>query len=289
VLGADRRVALAREDLAVARDAVRAVERRLELGVTSQLEVNAARAEGGRAARAVAVATRRAAAARAELRTLLGSDAGAPLELAGELPRPTGAAPLDADALGRRALEARADLAAVRREVAAAEAERRVAKREALPVPAIGAKYSREEGADIVLGTLTFDLPLFNRNQAGRGVASARLARAKAELAAAERRAPLSTGRTESQGLGITEAQDLPPGAQGAPSAPPGMGNGAHMGRGKLPVNVCDAAALEELGRQVAEAIALGQFDRARELTEEGIRLRATAGSARDPVRGAEE
>ena len=56
------------------------------------------------------------------------------------------------------------------------------------PCPAIAAKYVREEGADIVLGTLTFDLPLFNRNQAGRGVASARRARAQAELAAAERR-----------------------------------------------------------------------------------------------------
>ena len=88
VLAAERLVALAREDLAVARDAVRAVERRLELGGTSQLEVNAVRVEGGRAARSVAVATQRTAAARAELRTLLGSDAGAPLELAGELPRP---------------------------------------------------------------------------------------------------------------------------------------------------------------------------------------------------------
>jgi len=187
-LAADRLVALARQDQAVGRDAVRAVERRFELGGTSQLEVNAARAEGGRAARAVAVATRRAAAARAELRTLLGSDPGAPLELAGELPRPAGGTSLDADALGRRALESRADLAAARHELAAAEAEQRFAAHEGLPVPAIGARYSREEGADIVLGTLTFDLPLFNRNQAGRGVASARRARALAELAAAERR-----------------------------------------------------------------------------------------------------
>jgi cobalt-zinc-cadmium efflux system outer membrane protein len=204
VLAADRLVALAREELAVAREAVRAVERRFELGGTSQLEVNAARADGGRAARTVAVATRRAAAARAELRTVLGSEAGSPLELAGELPRSTGAGPLDADALGRRALEARADLAAARRELAAAEAEQHVAAREALPVPAIGARYSREEGADIVLGTLTFDLPLFNRNQAGRGVASARMARAQAELAAAERRVRedvvLAVARVETAG-----------------------------------------------------------------------------------------
>ncbi len=42
---------------------------------------------------------------------------------------------------------------------------------------------------------------------------------------------------------------------------------------------------LEELGRQVAEAIARGGLELARELTEEGIRLRAAAASARDPVR----
>jgi cobalt-zinc-cadmium efflux system outer membrane protein len=187
VLAADRLAVLAREELGVARDAVRAVERRLELGGTSQLEANAARAEGGRAARAVSVAARRAALARAELRALLGSEPGAPVELAGELPR-AGGGSLDADALGKRALEVRPDLAAVRRDLEAAEAEQRVAAREALPVPALGARYAREEGADIVLGTLTFDLPLFNRNQAGRAVASSRVARAQAELAAAERR-----------------------------------------------------------------------------------------------------
>lgn len=188
VLAADRLVALAREDVAVARDAVRAAERRFELGGSTQLEVNAARAEGGRAARAVATATRRAAAARSELRVPLAMDAATPLELDGDLPRPTGARPLvDVEALARKALVGRADLAAARRELAAAEAELTVAARESLPSPAVGARYSREEGADILLGTLTFELPVFNRNQAGRGVASARVVRARTELAALER------------------------------------------------------------------------------------------------------
>ncbi len=187
-LVAERLVALAREDLSVARDAARAVERRFELGATTQLEVNAARAEGARAVRAVAVASRRAVTARSELRTLLGSEPGAPLELAGELPGESSAASLDAEALVNRALGARADLVAARRELAAAEGEVRFAQRELLPAPAIGARYSREEGADIVLGTLTFDLPVFNRNPGGRGIASARVARAQAEVAAVERR-----------------------------------------------------------------------------------------------------
>jgi outer membrane protein, heavy metal efflux system len=187
-LAADRLVVVAREDLAVVRDAARAVERRRDLGDTTQLEVNAARAEAGRAARGVAVASRRAASARAELRALLGVDAGTPIELAGELRRPGAAAALEPEALVAKALASRADLLAARRELGAAEAEERFASREVAPVPAIGARYAREAQADILVGTLTFELPVFNRNQAARGVASSRVARARAELAATERR-----------------------------------------------------------------------------------------------------
>ena len=86
--------------------------------------------------------------------------------------------------------------------------------------------------------------------------------------------ARVSTGRTESQGFGITEARNPPRAAQDAPSAPPGMGNGAHMGRGKLPSSEGILDALEELGRQVAAAVARGEFERARQLTEAAIRLR---------------
>lgn len=86
--------------------------------------------------------------------------------------------------------------------------------------------------------------------------------------------APVPTGRTDSQGLGITEEQDAPLGAQRSPAASGGMGNGAHMGRGRLPEGETGSAALEEFGRQVAAAVARGDFDRARQLTEASIRLR---------------
>jgi hypothetical protein len=52
------------------------------------------------------------------------------------------------------------------------------------------------------------------------------------------------------------------------------MGNGAHMGRGKLPSSETMTAALEELGRQVIEAVAKGEFERARQLTEAAIQQR---------------
>ncbi len=87
--------------------------------------------------------------------------------------------------------------------------------------------------------------------------------------------APDSTGRRASQGLGITEGEYPPPSASGAPAAPVLMGNGAHMGRGKLPVSEVVASVLEDLGRRVAEAVARCEFERARELTEEAIRIRA--------------
>ena len=87
----------------------------------------------------------------------------------------------------QRALSTRSDLAAARRGLEAARAEGLLAEREWLPRPRIGARYQREEGSDAILGTLSFDLPVFNRNQAGRGVAAAQTIQAERALEAAER------------------------------------------------------------------------------------------------------
>ena len=188
-LAAQRLLAVARDDLTVTRDAVRAAERRAELGSASRLEVNAARGEVGRAARAVSVATVELASARSELRLLLALDPAAELTLGGGLPEATQLHLQPVDALAGEARQNRADVVAARRAVAAAEAERRLSGREAVPSPVLGARFAREERADILLGTLSFDLPIFNRNQAARGVASARANQAATELAAAMRRA----------------------------------------------------------------------------------------------------
>jgi cobalt-zinc-cadmium efflux system outer membrane protein len=214
-LAAERLVVLAREDLAVVRSAATAAERRVELGSASRLEVNAARGEVGRASRAVAVATSRLASVRSEVRGLLALEPGAELALGGELPVPAEIQARDPEALARAVIEGRADVVAARGELQAAEAEHRLSGREALPSPVIGARYSREERADIVLGTLSFDLPLFNRNQAGRGVASARVRRASTELAVASRRAEqevrLAVAQLESavEGAGAFDAQTV--------------------------------------------------------------------------------
>lgn len=67
--------------------------------------------------------------------------------------------------------------------------------------------------------------------------------------------APGSTGRTESQGLGITGAPDAPWGAQGAPAAWVAWKMGRIWGA-ELPRSEAITVVLEELGSQIAEAVA---------------------------------
>jgi hypothetical protein len=53
------------------------------------------------------------------------------------------------------------------------------------------------------------------------------------------------------------------------------MKNRAHMGRGVLPHSEIAEEAIQGLGRRIAEAVAAGEFELARALTEEAIRLPA--------------
>lgn len=88
------------------------------------------------------------------------------------------------------------------------------------------------------------------------------------------REAPLCTARTESQGIGITGALDPAVTPLDAPAAPSSMGNGAHMGRGPTHADLPDGA-VRELTDAIAEAIARGDDEGARELVEQAIRTRA--------------
>jgi cobalt-zinc-cadmium efflux system outer membrane protein len=190
-LAAERLLTVAREARELAGTVEAAAARRLEVGEASQIEVNSARVEVGRSAGEVAEAVRRREAALAELRLLTAIDPASDLVLAGELAPlaplalSEGAEPSSFLAVAR---EQRPDLRAAREDLQAAAAERRLAGREALPKPRLGARFEREGEEDAILGTLSFDLPLLNRNQAGRGVAGARLAQAQRALEAAERR-----------------------------------------------------------------------------------------------------
>lgn len=187
VLAADQLAAIAEEDAALSRDTAAAAAKRVEFGSGSRLEIHAARVEVGRGAAEAARARQAVEAARSALRLLLGLHAEDTLRLAGDLSRPRGVVPTPAEVV-RRATETRADIVAARRELDAATAEARLATLEILPSPRVGFAYAREERADVVRGVLSLEVPVWNRNIAGRGVAAARVTRAQREIDAVERR-----------------------------------------------------------------------------------------------------
>lgn len=180
---------IAEDALRIARQGAGAAEKRFEAGDAAQLEVNSARFDAGRAARAALDAAQRRSAIAAELEVALALDTGERADIAFDLAAHPDGPERPLDELLREGLSRRADIAAARLDVAAAEAGRALAARAAVPTPSLGVSFAREEDAHVVLGTLSVELPLFARNQAERGVASARLDQARAALAHAERRA----------------------------------------------------------------------------------------------------
>ncbi len=188
-LAAEQRARLAAEASAVAQEGVAAAQERFEAGAAALLEVNTARVELGRMARARGAAERRSAEALADLHLLLGLDSAETLSLRGEL-RAEVPGTLEEAQLIAQALSNRAEITASRRALDAAHAEARLAARERIPTPKVGVSYMREEESDanIVQALLSFDLPLFNRNQAARGIAAAQLSQLETVLVATTRR-----------------------------------------------------------------------------------------------------
>lgn len=174
--------ALARQSVELAEQTARAAELRMNLGDSSKIELNTARVEVGRARREASLAGGAQVAAVSQLRLLLLLPAGTTLPLEGDL-RQAWPIPAARDDFIDRALRNRADRASALHALDGARAQQKFAARDALPRPRIGVRYERDGGGNLVLGTLSFDLPVFNRNQAERGVAAAQ--REQLELAAA--------------------------------------------------------------------------------------------------------
>lgn len=187
-LAVEQRVRLAAEAFSLAEQGVGAAEERFRAGAAALLEVNTARVELGRAARERGEAERRRAEAFADLHLLLGLDPLDELTLRGELAAHEPA--VEPAELVREALENRGEVRAAQRALDSARAEARLASREAIPSPRVGASYSREAESDttIVQGVVTFDLPFFNRNKAARGVAAARVGQLETAREATDRR-----------------------------------------------------------------------------------------------------
>jgi len=190
------RVSAARLRVEVAADAHRyseqaaeAAEKRYQAGDVARIDVNGARLERGRAARARQEAGQEHLGLVSELELALGAEPGPLREFSVTLDdlAPPGPEATEEE-LVRRALAARHDVAAARLEVTAAEAETRLADRLAVPTPSLGISAAREEQAHIILGTLSLELPVFARNQGARGAAAAHLEQTRVALSALERR-----------------------------------------------------------------------------------------------------
>jgi cobalt-zinc-cadmium efflux system outer membrane protein len=187
-LAAEQRVQLAAEASAVGKQGVDAAEERFRAGAAALLEVNTARVEVGRLARIGGSAARRRAEAFADLHLVIGLDPMDTVTLREEtavFDEPL-AAP---DQLVREALANRAEIRAGELAHDAAKAGARLASREWIPSPRLGVGYTKEQESDtgILQGILSFDLPLFNRNQAARGEAAARVIQLEIELEAIDR------------------------------------------------------------------------------------------------------
>jgi outer membrane protein, heavy metal efflux system len=173
------RVGATREAEEVAEDLKSAAGDRSRLGAGTLLEQNVASSVLGRAHRDRLAAEHRYREAFTELATVTGSAATAQ-------PEPTDA-PLpgfEPPAVGEdefvvRALARRGDVAATGRERVAAEADAALAGAQAVPDVTLGAAYGRapiERSTSLLFG-IAIPIPIFNRNQGGRAVASAALAK----------------------------------------------------------------------------------------------------------------
>lgn len=186
-LAAGHHLQLATETVELARQGVEAAEERFAAGAAALIEVNTARIELGRAGRERAGAQRRRAEVGAELRLLAGIEPADEVALQGELA--ASELPSAIEASVEQALATRGEVLAARRAVDAARADLRLASREWIPSPRVGASYTREQESDtnIVQSIVSIDLPVFNRNKAARGVAAARVTQLEAALTATER------------------------------------------------------------------------------------------------------
>lgn len=188
---AEADVEIAAEELAGATRLREAAVKRVAAGESADFEVRLARLEEARAVGLVMHARASLAEARATLAALTGDPAataqGDPLAAA---PMP-GTAGIRDDV---RAAEAAVDAAR------AALARERAAT---VPTVEIGVFYEQDSGRMVVGPTLGVEVPLWQRNPAGRGIARGDLARAESEVVS------LSARATAEQGASSEQMRDL--------------------------------------------------------------------------------
>jgi cobalt-zinc-cadmium efflux system outer membrane protein len=187
---ANARIRLLTSAYDVASSVYTTADRRFRAGDIAVLDVNIARASRARVGANREAAEAERALATGELRRLLRIDGDVIVE--GSLPR-LDQADLTAALQGA---SQRPELGVLEAGIREAEAELRLGSSFARPDYAIGLKYSREEGDQIVLGGLKVTLPMFSTGQEQRATGAARAARLRTELEAARARVQLEVRAT---------------------------------------------------------------------------------------------
>ncbi|MCP4589160.1 MAG: TolC family protein, partial [bacterium] len=216
VLYWERRVALAEENRHISDDVARVAAKRYEVGDVGGLErsVSMLAAVRARSDADQSMASRKRATA--HLKTLLGIEASAELVCRGDLRQ------LGVPGAIQQNVDDRADLRALGADIQQAEAEAELGRAGRVPNLAVGVDYSREESDDIVQGTLTIELPIFDHGQGSTAIAEARRDRLRSELDAARnaasleintaqtmvRRLSTAVRRFEQAGLGALERSE---------------------------------------------------------------------------------
>jgi len=190
------RLAVAEQRVAVLAAAARTSEqladiarRQLEAGAINRLEANAALLDAGRQRSITdrALAEQAAAAAAADLGRLLALAADSIPHTTGLTALPDGAPP-GLSKLLTVAISRRPDLAAAEQELAGARTGLTASRLGQLPRLEVGVDWGSEFAETLRGFTIGLRVPLFQRNQAARGLARAERARSAAEADATRRR-----------------------------------------------------------------------------------------------------
>jgi cobalt-zinc-cadmium efflux system outer membrane protein len=219
-IAATERLRVAEEADTVAREFLRATERRYVLGDIAAIDVNLARLDAARSAATLVAARADLTAAAGALRALLRIPVSEPLELRGslELAAPPPVAVLEANVVQRP------EFAALTAEVREAQAQVQLGRALRRPDLGLNVGYERDAGDSIVLGGLIVTLPAFQRGQGTLALGTARANRARleadiaretaiAELRAAhseyEQRAGLAAALQRDTALGLDDNESL--------------------------------------------------------------------------------
>lgn len=158
--------------------------RRLQAGSVTQLDVNLASAELGRAEGALHLAQAAFDEARAVLAESIGTTPTEQLFPGGDPPMTT-TEPRPMAELLSLARQHREDLVAFRQAVQTAQARLALARAERFPAVTVRGFYEHEEGDMLVGGGVDVPIPIFNRNQGEVAESQAAARRAEAEAGAA--------------------------------------------------------------------------------------------------------